>query len=478
MSKTILFVNVEDDGAGDFYHLSDIFAAMQKFASLKDHAIVPIIGYGFKHSMDTIEKFRSALKTVKANDYFLYPAFSPDSEFASRPYVGYGVFFGSGSVSYRVGSINEFTNNSLIQQHLSEATQIIIVSSSSFIPIGAMKMYARADVEYKYIGEHEKNYALQYALNYPLGLGDSAYGIKIKTMQKISPSVACEVFAQHDQEFHQALLHAADCSNIADYCSGNMLIPAYFSETNTLIKFILFLANNEKLLATTNLHIYLSGSASQLFQEVFLDFYSCDTNELKNTNIKHIVMLAKGQEKNKVTLNPQGTRSVLIFVGYYLSDASYMAINQQAAIAGVSGDNSFELAAGLSLPYYHSTNYYYKRDSLQTLEKICDELPTLPPELKADFKTFFSSIEVWNEERDMLGNKDVAEVAEKFKKIDLPGMIEHWHLFSEYLHQNYNFYNKLEDIILNKAVKNNKEYLASLQPNLEQRNFKKAKFIL
>jgi hypothetical protein len=474
MAKTILFVSVEDDGVGDFSHLADIYAYMRRTPSLHDHEVVPIVGYGFKHSVKEVEKFRAALKAINDKDYFLYPAFSPDSGSASRPYVGYGIFYGTGCVSYRIGSTPEFTSNVLIQQHLSEATQIIIISSSSLIPLPAMRQYARPEVIFKFIAEHEKEYSFPDVLHYPLGLGDEAYGIKIKTLQKISLAAACEIFALQDPEFNQALLDAADCKNVKDYCLNNMLIPAYFSEFQPALQFITLLARNQKLASTTNLHIYLSGKSAQVLQEIFSQASSI--KKLKNTNLKQIVLLAKGKEQDIFTLNPEGTRSVTIFVGFNLNDASYFAINQQAVISGVSGDNSFELAAGLSLPYYHSTNFCNKRASLQTLEKICDDLSTLPEQIKADFKTFFSSLEVWNEERDMLGNKQISEVAEQFKVLDLPGMFEHWHLFAAYLQQHYNFYDKLADIILTNTVKNNKEHFADL-PERRGSNLKKTKLL-
>jgi hypothetical protein len=224
---------------------------------------------------------------------------------------------------------------------------------------------------------------------------------------------------------------------------------------------MLLLAINQKLPPTENININLSGGCVRPSIRKMADTFKAngiDFTQFKGTNIKQIEFFGNGEDVPTVYLiNSDGTRSIRVLGGFYLSDISYKAINQQACISGVSGDNSFELAVVQSLPYYHSSNASYKKHTFQALEKICDHL-NLSEQLKADFKLFFGQLAIWNTYR----WEEIEELRDQFRKIDLPNMVSNWHLFSNYLLTHYNFYDKVEDIILNKPVKNNEEYFKSL----------------
>lgn len=472
MPKVVLFVNVENDGVGDFYHLADIYYALSKNPNLRDYEFIPIIGYGTAHSKKTIESFRNVLNKLNVINYFLYPAFREVYEIFG-PLPGYG---DPNVNSYFIGSNSEFEKNALIQQNLRESSQIIVISSRSSLNVN-FERYAAENAVYTFIGEHEWNNPVAGKIqNYSMGLSDERYGIKLKKIDKINLTAALEIFKKEDHAFYKSLLKASRTSTITEFSKNNLVIPAYFNNFRSAKMLMVFMAINQTMPPTTNINISLSGASSDFlveqnkFEDLFVDRF-------KQTNIKQIEIHLHGKKKSIIyPVNPDGTRSLNILAGYHISDASFLAINQQAVISGVSGDTSFELASMLSLPYYHSTNFHFKRGTYAALENICDLLD-LPPQVKADFKIFFSYMELWNEGRDtseltrVAGPKTLEELEDSFKKIDLQNMISHWHLFSDYLFNNFNFYSKLEDIILNIPVEDNKKHIESL--NITNRAFKR-----
>jgi len=458
MPKIIFIAYVQDDGVGDLSHLVDICFAVKQKLNFANYEFVLMASYGRKHTAKEIENFHKSLKEVNAQNYFLYPTYKSSPDKPDYPH-------------------DEFKTNPLMHKELSAAEQIIFISSHYGIPDRPMlERHTNKKVTFKFIGEHECIQEPPDTKTYSMGLRGKAYGIKLKKLPKINLETALQVFARDDKWFYDALLKAANLSNGIDFSKKNILVPAYFNKLLPPFRLMLLLVTNKKMCQITDLNFFITGKCCEVLVQDFVVNYSSIL--FKNTNVKQIECMHKNEESPTVfQINEHGSRTIRVFLGYYLNKTSYQALHQQACISGVSGDNSFEMAAGLSLPYYTSTNAIFKQDTILTLAELCGSLD-LPELLKADFEFFFRNLEEWNDDK----SNCTEAISQKFEQIDLPGMMSHWHLFSDYLFKHYNFYDKLESIILDLPVLSNQEHFESLQEKeraqSEASNFKRPKLLL
>ena len=179
MPTIILFSAVQGDGVGDFYHLTDVCRSIRNNEKLKDYTLIPFISYDRMHSEKTIHDFKKILNALEVTESFFYVQKDKDEGFEHDP---------------------------RIQKHVQNAEQIISISYYWHFPEDFFKKYARKDVIYKYIGEHETDTARQGTIDCSLGLDWNKHGIKLRRLGKISVEQAFSVFEKEDPQFADTLL--------------------------------------------------------------------------------------------------------------------------------------------------------------------------------------------------------------------------------------------------------------------------------
>lgn len=215
------------------------------------------------------------------------------------------------------------------------------------------------------------------------------------------------------------------------------------------IPWLILLFYHQSLGAT---RIFLSGSAKIFLARDLRDAFVVCQEGNRDTTIKQIELY---NEKDKSThiypLNPQGNRHLRIITEIFLTTPSFNALFSCASfMAGVSGDNTFELAvAHKKLPFYWSTNSGLKRGTIEGLQQIIedhsDEM-TIAEETKKDLLTFFNyeNLENFTNYHWRYLNPLVSQ----FKNINLFSMAEAWHKIAEYITKNYNFLDRLQGVFL------------------------------
>jgi hypothetical protein len=147
--------------------------------------------------------------------------------------------------------------------------------------------------------------------------------------------------------------------------------------------------------------------------------------------------------KDVVKLNTEG-RVLRIFCNFRIDDAAFNALYRAAIISGVSGDTSFERAIAFrTLPFYFSTNYSAKRETLEALQAIIhSEDLGIPEEIKRDFITYFQYEKAWYKS----AIKSPERIRE-LQQVNLMGMCAEWHKIALYLRKHFNIYNLLPQLV-------------------------------
>ncbi|MBA2654817.1 MAG: hypothetical protein H0U71_07095 [Gammaproteobacteria bacterium] len=440
MRKIILSTTVLGDGTGDFHHLLGIVKALKSKQSMNGFEFVILVATQWK---ETISYFEQCLINLGVKFYL-----STQKDFKK-----------------------DFLNDQSLINDLKEAEQIIRISADRGIVDrdDDFKKHFNPDVKVTYIGEHERTSSFSNLPTFSLGLGGEAFGLKLEHINKVNSVEALQVFQENDPLFANDLLTFTQSNNADDLFSNNILIPAYFNKRLPFTRMLELLAINDNLPINKNIIVSLSGEQGDDYFEDLESFTSKDPYFM-NSSIKEVTKInGLTKQISSFVVNPNGSRSIYIFDNYKVSDKSYLTMHQQSMFDGVSGDNTLELAiSAKSLPYYHSTNAGAKEDTLRSLIKIIKNLD-LPEKIKHDFVTYFENLSAWCQRVDRyVIQKDLQEIYEKYKKLDLPKMMEIWPVVADYLIKHYNFYDRLDSIITGKLVNNNEHYFESSNKSMAQ----------
>jgi hypothetical protein len=426
MPIVFLFNCVKEDGKGDFSHFSDIYIGLKNDPKLQNFELIPVVNC----TTHTKQIFENKLIALGVKKFFLCNEDDP---------------------------LYEDHN---LQEDLAKAIQIIQISYDSFPFIEKYRQYFNQNAIFKFIGEHENTdpftsgLVSEKALIRSLGLSSKAYGLKLTSIT--DSKLKDFTLDENDRKFIERLLYCSKTGSIEEFNKSNFLVPAYFSKLVNFMRFLLLVSTNEKL-SETDIAIYLSGKCSQVQQ--LLDNVLTDKRELAErtfytrSNIKQIELIhSSSQDSSVFPININGTKIIRIFAGYQLSDNFYRALYQNALLAGVSGDNTLETAISCKVvPYYWSTNSGTKKSTLKALHKIISaklEKMDVTEHVKTDLLLFFNIDEF---EKFVMSSRNFTcteEVVKKFQKIDLIAIASVWQEIATHLIQEYNFYNKLTDIFL------------------------------
>lgn len=172
--------------------------------------------------------------------------------------------------------------------------------------------------------------------------------------------------------------------------------------------------------------------------------------------------------------NDTGTISIKILTGFYLSDSSLQSMYQLSKMVAVSGDNTLELAISMNVfPFYCSTNWDNKRRTLDALREIT-QLPALDisETARRSFNIFFDkySVQTRGYTDIEFPQHDRHLQLDLYATLDFPSMINDWPKVSNYIRLNYNFYDRLDDLV--------REGLpADLQPKIETTSSDEAQIV-
>ncbi len=290
--------------------------------------------------------------------------------------------------------------------------------------------------------------------------------------------VACDAL------FAQLLLSSTGVRTFADFQDNNRIIPAYFNVNQDFLYFLNLLAVNN-FMTDKHIVLYLSGTktwvdflqqiggrSSNLGEPIFeeplfprLQEYFFGGSE---TNIKTIEVISpQAADCLTIPLSATGQTVIRIFTGYVLSSQAYDALYQLSFLAGVSGDNTFERCVSMQvLPYYWSTNYASKRPSLAALSQItqAEEL-AISEQARRSYQIFFRPdrfrgafgvpvfdkfAKIADQQLGQLANPfaNHRQMQRDYASLDFPEMIKYWPIFCHYLMQYHNFYNQIDNFLL------------------------------
>ncbi len=410
ITTIMLFNSINPDGVGDFSHLVDIYLALSSNPKLKGYQFVPCIVYGNEQGY---EYAKEQLVNMNIPLYFME--------------AGYDF-------------VKKFENDPTFLQHIKNAQQFLIISYSGFPGMDKwQEINPVAPV--KFIGEHEDISCYGSDISRSLGLSEDCYGIKFRKLPRLQPQEAGSLLDKEAKDFVTSLLTHTKSKDFTEFYQRHVLIPAYCNKTEDFAKFLNFLSWSV-LSKNQDIALFLSG---RQLRQSDLGY------EIKKSNIKQVILIKADQKPVLLDCNLLGTSTLFVFYGMRVNNIAYQALYQQALIAFVSGDNTFELAAGLTLPWYRSTNAGKKGPTTYALREIIKKLD-LSKTVKKDFLSYFSMI-----------HQHRAIVSEVAQKIDLLAMIAAWPKVAAYLMKHHNFYDQLENILfetlnlsLLKAVKENK----------------------
>src|SRR3990167_495078 len=440
--RILLCVHVNSDGIGDVQHLIGIYKYFKENKLSDFYDFIPIVYAKKSHLNKVKEKLESSIKP--------FENFYGDEELFLIEHAHLSKLF-------------------------STADQIIFISFRILHPFDPFLKYINSDAIVKFIGEHEqstspykvslKNYSENKIISTSMGLRQDnhsfPYGIKLEKKSNESASDLLKKIQENDKEFCETLMTTMKINSI-DEAPGNIhLLPAYFSQLQLFVGFLMLLAVNKKLNKPIAI-CFSTGQHDNLLTELASLISKCKKNIklLQHIHVNTIYLIDKNNNSINVTLNKDADKNIYIFVNFSLSNVSYKALYQTALFAGVSGDNSLELAIPLTLPFYHSTNMSDKQGTLYAIKSIVDRL-SLPIRLTESFHLFFDRNKFleFNEAKD-------ESLIESYAKLDLITMSEQWPQIAQFIIKNYNFYDKLNYLLVNGSFSNN--HLSDIQKILEQ----------
>lgn len=413
----IFFTYILNDGNGDFYHLKGLYEYLEEQQITQRCTVVIVIGLALDINCTLSTKIITPwLQAHNLQNFFIGDHQAIDLLF--------------------------FEDTQLLK-FLSKTSQIVTISTPIAVLEQVKKYHAKCPngCLLTIIGEHEKP-------NMPsLGLSKGKLGLKLKRIDRISPTQFTNELQHSGEPDDQLFLNALsqESSNLLDRFHENfILIPAYFNNNDQFNSFLFFLIS--KPFIEKNIAIFLSGDAAKnllIYHDVLFSQY----------NIRQIEVIRPFSQKTTTVIETTNGVVIQIYCGFYLSDTAYLNLFRQALIAGVLGDNGFEMAVSCrTFPFYQSTNVQFK---YLTGEALCrDIMPMIPlsSQLIDAYTHYFqlSSLgylrkidyaRIWMDEREKCISSE--ELVTRFSTCgDSRLLIGHWLSVADYLIEHYNFYPK------------------------------------
>ncbi len=482
-TKVMLFVNVYKDGTGDFIHFVDFYKKFITDEKYKNCEFIPVISC----AVEQFDKIQPRLRELNIPKYYFFK-----------------------------DEIERYDENAELKKDLREAKQVFLISHSRFPYLSYYLKHMNFTSIRKFIGEHEaplyyskldlkmrmdrgktaqektieaNNYVTRkFWEGYSMGLFiGEPLGIKLNNDIKRLSTKDALLAIQEDKVgqlfVNEVLKHSG--TEIDTFQENNTLIPAYFNKITPLAR---FLELNSMHDPAKNPSIYFSGLEmdAKAINELIPD--------LKRTQIKQVEIIKPGQEKEIINCNAAG-QIVRIYCGFNLGNNAYKKLYAQTKFAGVSGDNTLEMAISSgAFPFYHSTNYYIKFThkglcenvlskidfihDKESLNKIWWEYKRLVQEGKAEeaelkykehgiklheewaiknsFIFYFTNLAKFN-------TALTDELAKEYSELNFPRMLEHWPKIVNYIFKNCNYYDKLPKIFFENIPQPREENAADLR---------------
>lgn len=473
-----LFTTVCSDGIGDLIHLWDIYQALTNNKKLNHFRFVPFISCYEDH----YERVLNKLKTLDFHEYYFGQTIQEEAFETS--------YYKDG----KLVNLSVIENKENIQRLFSEAPQVIAVSSGD--TFGTYEKLMNQDVVFIDILEHENQFSTRlYSVkkdNYfkhNMGLYQGV-GIKISPMPSVTDKECLKTLFTENFELGTQIISNTENKSLDEFFKDNLIIPSYFNDKKAPVfrNFLLTLALNQHLITKNLLFVLSSRDIKKFVTELCEERF----DELQNYNIKDIELISPSGEffsreitesektraflenrmpiqpeiiktglsyTRKISINPNGCRTLKLFCGYSMNDKAFSAIFKLAFMVGVSGDTSFEMAVSQEkLPFYYSTNS--GNGKLLTLKAIQDLISsnkiTLDEQVKNDFLLYLDINELDNvaEPDRYTPQRQIKLSREKFSRLNFPNMAKAWETIAQYLRKHHNLYDKLEGVVLDKLPAN------------------------
>ncbi len=427
MPSYVLFNTICWDGVGDFTHFTDIVKKLRADPKFSDIDFLAIVFC--QHEPPTFDKIRQELSELTIP--FLYGNRADHERYSA---------------------------DETIQAQLGEADQAIVISYNALLTT-IYEPYLKKTIPRKTIGEHESslewysltdpNSASAHCYQFNLGLQPSMSGIKISDIPAINPLKAWKSLQDAEPLFANRLVTFTRCPHPKILLAQTLLVPAYFNRYQDFLSFVHFLATNQSISNNKDILIYLSGIREDnwIFKKIL--------PKLVASPVKQIEILTANQTKpERLQVNPLGTKTIRIMRGFYLNDLAYEALFQlgRGGIAGVSGDNSLERCVSMDIfPFYWSTNANKKIPTLDALRAISQRTDLgISSVARQSYNVYFNPERVFeHRERALAGsNQTINRSQDNFLSVDAQAMISSWPKITACLKREYNFYDRLEPIML------------------------------
>ncbi len=426
MPKVFFFNYVTNDGKGDFKHLCDIVAAIKNNPALSNFELHAVVDIGERWKKENFED--------KLRDLGLTRNYINDPE--DKPW-----------------------ENPELQNDLSQAVQIIQVSSNSLPNRDKYLAFVKAGTLYKYFGEHEgynpllpSTPKLGPIIVRSMGLGVNTYGIKINKSM-VNPLLnPFSIIAKHDNAFFTTLMTNTNSANAEEFQASNLFLPAYFNKTRAFQHFLLLLMSNTQLPSDKDISVFVSTSVKDC--KKIISELNIDKHKDIIANFSQIEVIEANGALTRHLLNPVKTRALRLFSGFKLSDESFNTLFHCASFAAfVTGDNTFEMTISRKeiFPFYCSTNFDFKVNTLKSLEEIIKKVTAekgVPVKVASDMLLLFNYEKFVRFEDPWRTKSSMDSILGEYKNIDFVAMAKAWHAVSDYIIENHNFYAKLPELFL------------------------------
>ncbi len=428
----VILNTVKSDGVGDFSHFEDIINAINVNKVFDDVEFLLLVLFQENEKRPFNGRlYRNLLERTKK--------------------LGHQYVFGT--EQEHLNLIASFNNAHEIYCNLNISSQVIIISYDKLFDL--YEPYFKKDVVIKYISEHDAIINRQKSLIYPvtnskyqreflirgMGLSLNANGIKVKNIPAVTFDEAVSIIQENDPDLLDFMVNCTQAADLDELLRDNIIIPAYFNYDYKFAYFIALISQNVTIHHGKNIIIYHSGSnfnnvtqelrQAYHIQYIFENFAKCRVQIFSPNDDTPTL---EYQSIDSTTLN------VRVFSGFAVSNSSYRALYRLAPLAGVSGDNTFELAVATeTLPVYWSTNSSFKEETFAGLQTIL---------LNNNFIADQEVIEAY-----ILFFRLCAEAGddiEQFRLIDFNNLREFWPIIAKHIKMQCNFYNKIEEIVFEK----------------------------
>ncbi len=423
MTTYLLLNTVNFDGVGDFVHFEEIVEELLRRPEFND---VRLVGFIYFFASDLEERYQDIQRRLDNL------ACRSDPE---RFIYFYGRY--QAHLSWR--------SDASIASLFQEASQLVIISYDKLTKLYEDLIPPRIVV--KYIGEHEgvtgeRLCRAERTLKRSMGLGPTCYGIKLKNIRPLTRKAAILTIQRLAPDFVASLSYSTGITELANFFARYELIPAYFNHLNAFFSFLSLFVSNSTL--PQNVIFYLSGVNLEHFlrharHENY--FASCTDFQIEIIFQDHSIKLTPCSDD-------PSNRLIRVFCGFQIHTDAYYALFRLTNIAGVSGDNSLELAISMSvLPFYWSSNEECKRPTLTALREITQENTVVSSKkARKSFGLYFNQVVLSQHEE--IFEKQFSRAKHDLSTVNFKAMNKVWKDVTSYLKDHKNFYSHLTSIFI------------------------------